>query len=66
MQILRETRDARYMYQNELEKVYFKHDIAHGANWDLPRRIPFDKVFCDMGFAITGNWKYGNYIWQIA
>ena len=34
----KETGDSRYIYQNELDKVYFEHDIAYGYFKDLPRR----------------------------
>ena len=27
---IKETRDSRYIYQNELDKACFQHDIAYG------------------------------------
>ena len=34
---IKETGDSRYIYQNELEKACFHHDVAHGDSRDLPR-----------------------------
>ena len=28
-----ETGYSRYIYQNELEKAFFQHDMAYGAAW---------------------------------
>ena len=44
-----ETGDSRYIYQNELDKACFKHDMAHG---DLNRRIAADKVLRDKAFIL--------------
>ena len=35
---MKDTRDSRYIYQNELVKVCFKHDVTHGSFKDLSRR----------------------------
>ena len=32
----KETGDSRYIYQNELDKVCFQHDMAYGDFKDLP------------------------------
>ena len=38
-----ETRNSRYIYQNELDKDYFQHEIAYGDFKDLTRRAASDK-----------------------
>ena len=38
IQNFKETRNSEYIYQNELEKACFQHDIAHGGFKDLSRR----------------------------
>ena len=35
---IKETGDSRYIYQNELDKVGFEHDMAYGDFKDLTRR----------------------------
>ena len=61
MQKVKETGYSRYIYQNELDKVCFKHDITHGDFKDLPRRIASDKLLCDKVFNIAKNSKYDGY-----
>ena len=39
----KETRDSRYIYENELDKVSFQHDMAYGDIKDLPRKTAIDK-----------------------
>ena len=39
----KETGDSRYIYQNELDKACFQHDIAYGDFKDL-NRTAADKV----------------------
>ena len=38
IQKFKETRDSRYIYQNELDKACFQHDMAYGDFKDLTRR----------------------------
>ena len=35
---IKETRDSPYIYQNELDKICFQHDIACGDFQDLTRK----------------------------
>ena len=35
---IKETGDSRYIYQNELDKACFQHDMAYGDFKDLNRR----------------------------
>ena len=44
IQKFKETGDSRYIYQNELDNAYFKHDIAYGYFKDLTGRTAFDKI----------------------
>ena len=58
IQKLKETGDSRYIYQNELDKACFQHDMAYG---DLTRRTAFDKMLHDKSFNIAKNLKYDGY-----
>ena len=57
----KETGDSWYIYQNELDKVYFQHDINYGDFKDLTRRTASDKVLRDKAFNIAKNSKYDGY-----
>ena len=50
--------DSRYIYQNELDKVCFQHDMAFGEFKILTRRKAYDKILRDKAFNISKNWKY--------
>ena len=39
-----QTGDSRYIYQNELDKACFQHDMAYGDFKDFIRRTAADKV----------------------
>ena len=54
----KETGDSRYIYQNKIDKVYFRHDIAYGDFKDLIRRTASDKILRDKAFNIAKNPKY--------
>ena len=54
-QNFKETRDSRYIYQNELNKASFQHDMAYGYFKDLTKRTAFDKILCDKEFNIVKN-----------
>ena len=56
-----QTGDPNYIYKNELDKVYFKHDMAYDKYKDLERRTQLDKVLKDKAFAIVNNPKYDGY-----
>ena len=57
----KETRDSRYIYQNELNKACFQHDMAWGDFKYLTRRTASDKVLRDKAFNIAKNPKYDGY-----
>ena len=44
IQKFKETEDSRYIYQNELEKSCFKHDMAYEDFKDLTRITASDKI----------------------
>ena len=61
IQKFKETGDSRYIYQNELEKTCFQHDIAYGDFKDLPRRAASNKVLRNKAFNVAKNPKYDGY-----
>ena len=58
---MKETEDPQYIYQKELEKTYFQHDMAYGNFKDFPRGTASDKVLRDKAFNIVKNPKYDGY-----
>ena len=56
-----ETGHLPYIYQNELNKACFQHDMAYGDFKDLVRRTASDKVLHDTAFDIAKNQKYDKY-----
>ena len=60
IQRFKETGDSRYIYQNELAKAYFQHDIAYGDFKDLTRAAS-GKILRDKAFNIAKNPKYDVY-----
>ena len=62
MQQFKKTGDPRYIYQNELDKACFQHDMAYGDFKNLPRRTVWYKVLCDKVFNIAKNPKYDRLI----
>ena len=61
IQTFKETGDSRYIYQNELDKACFQHDMAYGDFKDLTRRTASDKILRDKAFNIAKNPKYDGY-----
>ena len=57
-QTFKETTDSRYIYQSELGKAYFRHDMIYESFKDLSRRTTSDKVFHDKAFNFSKNPKY--------
>ena len=47
IQKFNETGGSRYIYQNELDKACFQHDMAYWKFIDLPRRTASDKILRD-------------------
>ena len=61
MQKFKETGDLWYIYQNELDKTCFQHDMVYGDFKDLPSRTASDKVLPDKALCIAKNPKYDGY-----
>ena len=57
----KEKEHSRYIYQNELDKACFQHDMAYGDFKDLTRRTASDKILRDKAFNIAKNPKYDGY-----
>ena len=51
----------RYIYQNELDKACFQHDMVKGEFKDLTRRTASDKILHDKAFNIAKNPKCDRY-----
>ena len=58
---MKETGDSGCIYQNELDKTCFQHDIAYGDFKNLNRRTFADKILPDKAFNIAKNPKYDGY-----
>ena len=58
IQKFKETENSRYIYQNELDKACFQHDMAYGDFKDLTRRTASDKILRDKVFNIAKNQKH--------
>ena len=54
----RETGDSRYIYQNELDKAYFQHDMAYENLKDLSRGTTSGKILHDKAFTVAKNRIY--------
>ena len=61
IQKFKETGDSRYIYQNELNKACFQHDMTYGDFKGLPREATADRILHNKAFNITKNPKYDGY-----
>ena len=52
-QNLKETGDALYIYENELDKSCFQHDMVYGDFKDLTGKTAFEKILRDKAFNIA-------------
>ena len=57
----KKTGDSWYIYQNELDKVSFQHEMAYGNFKDLTKRTAFNKIFHSKAFSIAKNPRYDGY-----
>ena len=62
----KETGDSRFIYQEELDKVCFQHDMIYRDFKDLPGRTTADKVLRDKAFNIGKNLKFDGYQHRLA
>ena len=56
-----QTGNTDFIYNNELDKVCFQHDMAYSKSKDLAKRTQSDKVLRDKSFKIGSDPKYGGY-----
>ena len=61
MQKFKEKGDSQYIYQNELDKAYFQHDMPYGDFKDLTRRTTYDKILLHKAFIIAKTRKDDEY-----
>ena len=57
----KEHKNSWYIYQNELDKACFQHDMAYGDFKDLTRKISSDEILHHKTFNIAKNLKYDGY-----
>ena len=56
-----QTGNRNFIYKNELDKVYFQHNMAYGKSKDLAKRTQSDKVLRNEAFTIASDPKYDGY-----
>ena len=61
IQKFKETGDGRYIYQDEIDKACFQHDMAYGDSKDLTRKTVFYNILRDKAFNNATNLKYDGY-----
>ena len=61
IQNFKETVNSRHIYQKELDRAYFKDDMAYRNFQDFPRRIAADEVLHNKAFNIPKNIIYDGY-----
>ena len=61
IQKFKETGDSKYIYQNELDKACFQHDMACGDFKDLTIETDSDKILCVKAFSIAKTTEYDGY-----
>ena len=61
IQKFQETGDSRYIYENELDKACFQHDMAYRDFKNLAKRTAADTVLREKAFNIAKDLKYDAY-----
>ena len=61
IQKFKETGDSQCIYQNELDKVWFQHDMAYEDFKHLTRGTAYYKILCHKAFNFAKNLKYDGY-----
>ena len=52
----------KFIHRNELDKVFFQHDMSYGKSKDLTKKTQLNKVLKDKAFKIASDPKYdGHY-----
>ena len=62
----KETGDSRYIYQNELGKACFEHDMPYGGVKNLSRTIASNKVINKKELNIAKNPEYDRHLHGLA
>ena len=57
---------TNFIYENDLDKASFQHDMAYGRYKDLAKRTESDKLLRDKAFKISSNPKYNGYERELA
>ena len=57
----KETGDANYIFEKELDKACCQHDIAYGDFKDFAKRTASDKFSRNKGFNVAKNSNYDGY-----
>ena len=53
--------DKNYIYDNEVDKICFQHDMAYDKYKDLEKRTQSNKFLKNKAFGIANNPKYDGY-----
>ena len=61
VQIFKEATDSIYIYQNELNKICYQHDMGNAHFKNLARTTASDKVLRHKTFTIAKSPKYHGY-----
>ena len=56
-----QTGNTNFIYKNELDKAWFRHNMAYGKSKDLVKKTQSDKVLKDKAFKIVSDPKYDGY-----
>ena len=56
-----QTGNTYFVYRNELDKVYFQHDMAYGKTKHLLKRIQSDKVLKGKIYKLASDPRYDGY-----
>ena len=56
-----QTGKTYFIYENELDKACFQHDMVYGKSKDLIKRTQLDKVLKDKAFKFANNPNYDGY-----
>ena len=56
-----QTGNTDFIYNNELDKACFQHDMAYGKSKDLAKRTQSYKFLRDKAFKIASDPKYDGY-----
>ena len=56
-----QTRNTNFIYENELDKACFQHDMAYGKSKDLVKKTQSDTLLKNKAFKIASDPKYDGY-----